>query len=129
MTRFKLRRCKVSGLEWKQYNSLQKCPCGSCKGKTKPKRIRPVSEKRKAENIVYSELRRVFLNRPENKVCFIEGCNKPASTIEHRAGRGSNFLNVSTWAPCCLEHNLELENNSELSKKYQLSKIHGGQKL
>lgn len=38
------------------------------------------------------------------------------------------FLDVRFWKPCCLEHNLELENNPELSKQYQLSKIHGGKK-
>ena len=32
-------------------------------------------------------------------------------------------------APCCNFHNLELENNPDLSKQYQLSKIHGGKKL
>jgi len=24
-----------------------------------------------------------FLNRPENQICFIEGCNNPSTTIEH----------------------------------------------
>ena len=42
---------------------------------------------------------------------------------------GKNFLDESTWRPCCAPHNLELENNSELSNEYQLSKISGGKKI
>lgn len=94
------------------------------------KPIPKVSKKRQIQNLQYSVLRTEFLGKKENQICFIDGCNKQATTIEHRAGRwGKNFLDTSTWAGCCLEHNLELEKNSELSKQYQLSKIHGGKKL
>ncbi len=92
----------------------------------KPCKIKPMSKKREAENKVYVMLRRRFLK--DNPVCFIKACDKQANTIEHTAGRGINFLNVSTWKPCCLEYNLELENNPELSREYQVSKIHGGKK-
>lgn len=92
-----------------------------------PEPIKKVSDKRKVENREYTKLRKEFL--ADNPICFIEGCSKIADTIEHTAGRGINYLNVDTWKPCCLEHNLELETNSELSKKYQLSKIHGGKKI
>ena len=89
-----------------------------------------MSAKRKVESKLYSELRAEFLSKPENQVCFIDGCYEPAETIEHLKGRwGTNYLDTTTWAACCLLHNLELETNSELSKKYQLSKIHGGKKL
>ena len=138
--------CKLSGVVWRQYNSFSKCYCDECKklipkkvyapkkfnSNLKLKSLNPipkVSKKRQIENAKYSVLRIEFLNKPENRICFIDGCNKPSTTIEHRAGRGINFLNTETWAGCCLEHNLELENNSELSKKYQLSKIHGGKKI
>ncbi len=105
------------------------------------KPIKKVSEKRSVENLQYSADRIVFLGKPENKICFIEGCNRPATTIEHTAGRKgfyddwardnniSLFLDQRFWKPCCGPHNTELENNSELSKQYQLSKIHGGKKL
>lgn len=93
-------------------------------------RIPQVSEKRKIEQLKYSVLRTEFLGKPENKICFIDGCNRKSNTIEHRAGRwGKNYLDTTTWAGCCSEHNIELENNPELAKKYQLSKIHGGSKL
>jgi hypothetical protein len=93
-------------------------------------KIPQVSKKRKVEQLQYQVLRTEFLSKPENKICFIEGCNRESNTIEHRAGRwGKNYLDTTTWAGCCSEHNIELENNPELAKKYQLSKIHGGSKL
>lgn len=110
--------------------------------KLKPhKPIKKVSDKRSVENLQYSADRIVFLGKKENKVCFIDGCNKEATTVEHIAGRKgfyddwarenniSLFLDQRFWRPCCHAHNLELENNPEMSKKYQLSKIHGGKKL
>lgn len=102
------------------------------KGAPVKKPIKPIAKlsgKKKKETAEYLKKRIEYLALPENKFCFIEGCNRRATTVEHRAGRiGSNFLDTATWAPCCLQHNLELENNPELSKQYQLSKIHGGAK-
>lgn len=110
--------------------------------KSKPQKpIKKVSDKRSVENLQYSADRIVFLGKKENKVCFIDGCNKEATTVEHIAGRKgfyddwarenniSLFLDQRFWRPCCHAHNLELENNPEMSKKYQLSKIHGGKKI
>lgn len=123
--------------EFKKFKSTDKYCSSSCelldkgfKEKKKPKPIPKVSAKRKIENLKYSALRIEFLGKKENMICFIDGCNKKATSIEHRAGRiGSNFLDTTTWAGCCLEHNLELENNPELSKQYQLSRIHQGNKI
>lgn len=101
--------------------------------KSEPKEKKPIpkfSKKREKENREYTIKRLQFLAQPENLRCFIDGCNKRADTIEHSAGRiGKNFLDVTTWRPCCNEHNLELERNPELSQKYQLSKITGKEKL
>ncbi len=137
MENYKLKKCKC-GIEFKQYNSLMPYCSFECKKKySKPpnlklksmKPIKKVSDKRKIDNLKYSAQRIVFLGKPENSICFIDGCNKKADTIEHRAGRwGKNFLDESTWAGCCSQHNIELENNPELSKKYQLSKITGKEK-
>lgn len=135
--RSKTKQCKC-GVEFQPYNSFQKFCSSACKFKYGPpvnlklkpmKQIPKVSKKRQIQNLQYSVLRTEFLGKKENQICFIDGCNKQATTIEHRAGRwGKNFLDTSTWAGCCLDHNLELENNPELSKQYQLSKIHGGKK-
>jgi len=132
MAHFKKRQCKNPDCsnEFNQYNSLQSYCSPACQlAHKKPIKIKRESEKHKAQKIVYDKLRELFLKRPENSICFIEGCNKVATTIEHRAGRiGSNYLNTTTWAGCCWEHNTELENNPELSHEYQLSKLHNGKK-
>ncbi len=78
---------------------------------------------------------------PQNKVCFIGGCGKLSTTVEHTKGRKgfaddwardnkiSLYLDVRFWRGCCHKHNLELERNSKLSHTYQLSKIHNGKKI
>lgn len=139
-------KCKICGTKFTAKYFLDKtCDDVDCKEKwrelvleekkqldnnfiSKYRPIKKVSDKKALQDIIYKSERIKFLSLPENSICFIEGCNKKANTIEHRRGRGINYLNQETWAGCCLEHNLELENNPELSKKYQLSKIHKGAK-
>lgn len=137
-----VKKCSC-GLEFKQYNTLQKyCSfqCGKINSKTKtikPKlSIRKVSVKRQEINKIYSKIRLEILSAAGNK-CFVEGCNNFANTIEHTAGRLGFYDEQSRYdnipliidkrflKACCLHHNLELENNTEMSKKYQLSKISG----
>lgn len=148
------KKCKGCNKEFTPFNTLQKY-CGyECHNKNeepKPKKryqlprqrkpINKVSKKQAIVNAKYSADRIKYLSKKENQICFIDGCNRKADTIEHRAGRGLGFfdewakennicktLDQRYWAPCCLKHNLELENNPELSKKYQLSKLHNGKK-
>lgn len=98
------------------------------KPSTKP--IKKFSATRLKEKPIYDRQRIWFLEQPENEFCFIKGCGKKAVCIEHTAGRwGANYLDMSTWEPCCWEHNGELEMNSELSHEYQKSKISGKKKL
>jgi len=137
------------GTYFKMYNSLQPYCSFECqnehkpkKTKTnKPKRINPYSKKRSKENKIYTARRIVFLSK--HKVCSIKSdkCTHHATTIEHSAGRTgfyddwarenniTLYLDERFWKPACNACNLELENNSELSKKHQLSRIHGGSKL
>lgn len=148
MASFKECTCKLSGVVWKQYNSLQKCQCDECRSKrvVKPNlklkslyKIPKVSEKRKALKIPYEIVRSEVLSEAKFK-CFVKGCNNVANTIEHQRGHSGFF---DDWArdnnislhidkrflkACCFFHNQEFENNPELSKEYQLSKIHKGSK-
>lgn len=146
MASYKERICKLSGVVWKQYNSLQKCGCEECQKLPKKVPVKKaysipkVSEKRKEVNKIYEKVRIEVLTDAKFK-CFIDGCKNVANTCEHTMGR-KGF--ADQWArdnnilllidkrflkACCLHHNGELENNPELSKQYQLSKIHGGKKL
>jgi len=111
---FKLRTCKISGLQWKQYNSLMKCPCEECKKETPKKQfvskhkpnlklksfkpIPKVSAKRKIENLKYSALRIEFLGKKENRICPIT--KQPTTEVHHTycgKDRAKYYLDVSTW--------------------------------
>lgn len=138
MQKDKPKKCRHCGKEFVPKWSSTEVACSfSCavaiqsKKEKKPRpRIPHFSTRRKKENPKYLKKRKEFLARPENQICFIGGCGKKATTIEHIKGRsGDLYLDEKFWRPCCLEHNLELENNPELSAKYQLSKIHDGKKI
>lgn len=138
--KIKNKECSCCGKKFKPFKTTDKYCSPSCFYADKPKKIKKVSDKRKKENVIYSERRKVFLSLPENKVCFIDGCSSPATTIEHTKGRigyaddwarengVTLFLDERFWKGCCWKHNGELERNTELSRKYQLSKLHNGKK-
>lgn len=143
------KKCKNPECSNSAYSSLIPY-CGfECRNKMKPpldlklksiqKPIPRVSEKRKKLNKIY-EVVRIEILTEAKFVCFVDNCKNIANTIEHQRGKVGYF---DDWArendihllidkrflkPCCLKHNLEFENNPELSKKYQLSKIHKGEK-
>ena len=104
MGEFKQRVCKLSGVVWKQYNSLQKCNCVECKQLPKKIPVKKqysipkVSEKRKIDNLKYSAQRIVFLGKPENKICPITGW--PTTEVHHKwcgKDRAKYYLDESTW--------------------------------
>lgn len=103
MSNFKEKRCCVSGVVWKQYNSLQKCQCEECRALVvqKPKKpyiIPKVSNKRKIEDLKYAAQRIVFLGKKENRICPITGW--PATEVHHKwcgKDRAKYYLDESTW--------------------------------
>lgn len=146
--RSKTKQCKC-GAEFQPYNSFQKFCSSACKFKYGPpvnlklkpmKPIPKVSKKREPLNRIYEKVRIEVLSEAKFK-CFIDGCKNVANTCEHRMGRKGYadewarenniplLIDKRYLAPCCNFHNLELENNPDLSKQYQLSKIHGGKKI
>ena len=96
----KIRPCKYCGTDFTQrYSTLERfcsplCASKSNQGKPKKKRKRiPYrSPKRKMQEEMYSKLRKKWLEDPRNKFCFIEGCNKLATTVEHTKGRAGDML-------------------------------------
>lgn len=127
------KNCKKCGNDFWQYKTVDICPC-----RRKP--INKESKKRKKQKPVYDVLRIEVLSEAKFK-CFIEGCTNVATTCEHRMGRKGYaddwarendiplYIDKRFMAACCSFHNTELENNTELSLKYQLSKIHGREKI
>lgn len=120
MANFKLKICRSSGLEWKQYNSLQKCPC-CVHSKPLPKQkkvyvIPQISKKRKVEMLQYSVLRIEFLSKKENQVCPIT--KQPTTDIHHKCGRvGSLYLDTRYWVALSREGHKFVEENPEWSKE------------
>lgn len=141
------KNCKICEKEFRLFKTTDKFCSWKCQNKDqkeKPEKkqiqIRQVSKKQAVLNAKYSVKRIEFLSKENNKICFVEDCGKLATTVEHRMGRKgfaddwarenniALIIDDRFFAPCCLYHNLEFENNPELSRKYQLSKIHGGKK-
>ena len=134
--RFLQKHCSDCGKAEKIYQKEKLATWGE---KKPPKAIPKVSEKRKLENLDYEKIRIEVLTEAKFK-CFIKGCTNVANTCEHTMGRRGfaddwardnniPLLNDKRYLKaCCFIHNGELENNPELSKEYQLSKIHGGVK-
>ncbi len=130
MANFKLKVCKVSGVEWKQFNSLQRCSCSECRIiKELPKQkkfysIPQVSKKRKVEMLQYLVLRTEFLVKKENQVCPIT--KQPTTDIHHKKGRvGSLYLNTTHWVALSREGHKFVEENPEWAKEngYSLDRL------
>lgn len=133
MDYFKERTCNKSGEQWRQYSSLQKCPCEICvaerKQNQKPKQykkntpIKKVSDKGKELNKIYLQLRKAFLNKPENKICPVTG--KPTVEVHHmkkrrgfadEAARYENIpllLDTRYWLAVSREGHQKIENDVE----------------
>lgn len=145
----KEKKCKVCGEKFtpKRSTTERHCSfkCAKKDQKTPKKRtaVKKISEKRSKLNPQYSKIRKDFLDQPENKFCKIKGsqCTHIANTIEHRKGRRGYaddwarengiplLIDIRFFLASCSNCNQELERNPELSKLFQLSKIHQGKKI
>lgn len=128
MANFKEKICRSSGLMWKQYSSLQKCPCCT-HTKPLPKqkkvyKIPQVSKKRKVEMLQYSVLRTEFLAKKENQICPIT--KQPTTDIHHKKGRaGTLFLDTKYWVALSREGHKYVEEHPEWAKEngYSLNRL------
>jgi hypothetical protein len=90
-----------------------------CRRETKQKKvykIKPVSDKRKVDEMVYRLLRKVFLNK--KTLCEIKapGCTCVATVVHHTRGRVLYYLTVSTWMASCSHCNLYIEQNDKWAR-------------
>ena len=92
-----------------------------------PKRIRPVSEARRIQNCEYERLKRIERKKPENGVCCVEGCGKPAAkNPHHRNGRPGRILNVvSLWRWVCDDCHRRVKEDPHWARANDLLPIHG----
>lgn len=92
------------------YKSTDKFCSPVCFRKcSRSKSIKKVSDKRKIQNETYGQLRRIFLNKPENRICPITGT--PTTDVHHKKGRGKYLLDTSTWIALSREGHRKVEEN------------------
>jgi hypothetical protein len=64
--------------------------------------IKSKSDKRRADERVYSTLRKVFLESHPYCQAGLQGCRGRSTEVHHKAGRtGDLYLNVKFWLACC----------------------------
>lgn len=103
-------------------NSLKSDPKPEKKEKKKKKRIRSLSVKREAENKIYLQKRKVFLEA--NTVCPVTGGR--TTQIHHKKGRtGKLFLDIRFWLAVSAEGHKKIELNPEWAKEmgYSLNRL------
>jgi hypothetical protein len=94
------------------------CSCGKTKQQSRKlpssksrKAIPRQSDKRKVLDKEYSKLRKEFLEA--HPLCLVESCKEPATEVHHKGRRGSLYLRVDTWLPCCSLHHSHIERNGK----------------
>lgn len=89
-------RCKICNIKFTPQYFLQKNCSNACQKiyllENPPKRIKPISDKRKQQNQEYKEKRKEFLMRKENKFCAVFP-NKRSVEIHHVNSRENERLN------------------------------------
>lgn len=87
-------------------------------------KIKPISDKRKIENLKYTAQRIIFLGKKENQVCPIT--KKPTTDVHHKKGRtGSLYLDERYWVALSREGHKFVEEHPEWSKEngYSLNRL------
>ena len=122
----KLKQCAGCNLDkviWKNYEGNKYCKdCWYTSQVTKtPSNKRPIKPKSDTKDILdvlYSKMRKEFLNEPENATCRAKlpkcmGQFKENLTVHHTKGRGLYYLDKTTWIPLCLSCHEWVTDNSK----------------
>ena len=106
------------------YKNLDSTLEKNVKDYEKQKKIAPRSKKRIAQEKIYSQLRKAFLNKPYNKICPIMGVR--TTDIHHIKGRiGDLLTDTRYWLAVSREAHIMIEQNPEWAKEhgYSLSRL------
>jgi hypothetical protein len=122
----KLKQCAGCNLDkviWKNYEGNKYCKdCWYTSQVTKTssnkRPIKPKSDKKDILDVLYSKMRKEFLNEPENATCRakLPGClnvYKQELTVHHTKGRGLYYLDKTTWIPLCMACHMWVTDNSK----------------
>ena len=124
MIQAKLKSCAGCGQMkhiWKSHGKEKYCK--ECwYSKEPPKRVAPISKKRKVEQDEYSKRRELFLIAHPKCEAKLVGCTSVATDVHHTEGRiGDNYLNMSKWKALCRNCHQWVEENPEAAKELGLS--------
>lgn len=133
----KLKTCAGCGEErviWKNHQGNKFCKdCwfkqAPVKHPTPSRAFAPkrVSDKKSDLDKVYSQLRKLFLAKPENSTCRakLSGvCMHTTGqdlTVHHTKGRGRYYLDTTTWIPLCLGCHEWVETHPKEAREMALS--------
>lgn len=126
-----MKKCKQCGETFKPFTTLQKYCSARCMKEDKGfKAIKKVSAKRQTENEIYSQLRKVFLAKPENKFCPVikqlKNINVETTEVHHMRGRiGKLLLDTKHWLAVSRDGHSYIEQNPEWAKEngYSLNRL------
>lgn len=130
----KLKKCSACELDkviWKNHEGNKYCK--DCWYSQKPinitnnrRPIKPKSDKQDVLDVLYSKMRKEFLEKPENATCRakLPGCLgvfKQNLTVHHTKGRGKYYLDATTWIPLCLSCHEWVETHPKEAREMNLS--------
>lgn len=130
----KLKQCAGCNLDkviWKNHEGNKYCKdCWYTSQVTKTpsnkRPIKPKSDKKDILDVLYSKMRKEFLNEPENATCRAKlpkcmGQFKENLTVHHTKGRGIYYLDKTTWIPLCLSCHEWVETHPLEAREMNLS--------
>ena len=130
----KLKKCANCNLDkviWKNHEGKKYCKdCWysdqTIKTPSNKRPIKPKSDKKDVLDVLYSKMRKEFLNEPENSKCRakLPGCMgqfKENLTVHHTKGRGLYYLDKTTWIPLCLSCHEWVETHPQEAREMNLS--------
>jgi hypothetical protein len=130
----KLKKCANCNLDkviWKNHEGKKYCKdCwyseNTVKTPSNKRPIKPKSDKKDILDVLYSKMRKEFLEEPQNSTCRakLPGCMgnfKQNLTVHHTKGRGLYYLDKRTWIPLCLSCHEWVETHPKEAREMNLS--------
>jgi hypothetical protein len=77
--------------------------------------LRWVSKRQSQRLAAYYQLKQLFLT-VEPK-CQYAGCTNPSTEVHHKAGRGRNLCNISTFMAVCNDHHRAIHHRPGQARK------------
>jgi hypothetical protein len=114
--------CNTPQYIWKNFEGKKWCK--ECASKLKkPKVFAPrvavkkISDKLAKKNVLYTVIRKHFLDKHKNCEAELENCSFESTEIHHKKGRGEYMLDEATFLAVCRNCHTEIELNPAMAKE------------